>query len=61
MIEKPNEEIHRVRSGIILNTGTYVPVEFRVCHPPRMWMHAGSPTWKLSKLVVRDFYGGFIM
>ena len=41
--EQPDEEVFRVRSGRILNTGGSVPVRFEVC-PPSSHGVAGSDT-----------------
>ena len=44
--EQPDEEIHKVRSGRILNTGASVSVELGCVTLPG-WMYL--PSWKLPK------------
>ena len=38
------------RSGRVLNREASVALEFGMVRPPDMWLHSGSPTWKLSEL-----------
>lgn len=56
--EQPDEEIHSVRSGRVLHTGPFVPMELgRVTLP--VWMC--SPAWKLSNSILLGSYRPLFM
>lgn len=45
--KQSDDEVHRERSGRVLNAKASVLVEFRVPHSPGTWLHA--PRWSLSE------------